>query len=205
MRRCHPDADSLPGEPSGRKLRLFACACARRVWPLFQADVFRRAVELAERLADGDVTDRDRAVLERKCEGLNPRATWNAAAATATYCLRSSAPRAAWCASHAAARAESGADEGAVRSAALRRQTDLARDIFGNPFRPVSLDPLWHTFDVQALGRGIYDARDFSAMPILADALQDAGCNNDDILNHCRGPGPHVRGCWVCDLVLGKE
>jgi hypothetical protein len=51
----------------------------------------------------------------------------------------------------------------------------------------------------------MYEARDFSAMPILADALQDAGCDNDDILDHCRGPGPHVRGCWVVDLVLGEE
>ena len=51
----------------------------------------------------------------------------------------------------------------------------------------------------------MYESRDFSAMPILADALQDAGCDNDDILNHCRDPVRHVRGCWVVDLVLGKE
>jgi hypothetical protein len=51
----------------------------------------------------------------------------------------------------------------------------------------------------------MYDSRDFGAMPILADALQDAGCDNEDILDHCRGPGPHVCGCWVVDLVLGKE
>lgn len=51
----------------------------------------------------------------------------------------------------------------------------------------------------------MYDSRDSSVMPILADALQDAVCENDDILNHCRGPGPHVRGCWLVDLVLGKE
>jgi hypothetical protein len=55
-----------------------------------------------------------------------------------------------------------------------------------------------------SLARQMYESRDFSSMPILADALQDAGCDNDDILNHCRGPGPHVRGCWVVDLVLGK-
>ncbi len=55
------------------------------------------------------------------------------------------------------------------------------------------------------LARTMYESRDFSAMPILADALQDAGCDNEDILGHCRGSGPHVRGCWVVDLVLGKE
>ncbi len=81
---------------------------------------------------------------------------------------------------------------------------DLIREVFGNPFRPVALDPAWLTSDVLALARGIYTDRAFDRMPILADALQDAGCNNDDILNHCREPGTHVRGCWVVDLLLGK-
>jgi hypothetical protein len=83
-------------------------------------------------------------------------------------------------------------------------QCRLLRDIFGNPFRPVTLDPSWLTPTVTALARHMYEGRDFSAMPILADALQDAGCDNADILGHCRGPGLHVRGCWVVDLVLGK-
>jgi hypothetical protein len=78
--------------------------------------------------------------------------------------------------------------------------------IFGNPFRPVTLDPAWRTSDVLALARGIYEERAFDRMPILADALQDAGCDNDDILSHCRDTAtPHARGCWVVDLVLGKE
>jgi hypothetical protein len=84
-------------------------------------------------------------------------------------------------------------------------QAALLRDIFGNPFRPVPLSPDWRTDTAVAIARQTYDSRDFSAMPILADALQDAGCDNDDILAHCRGPGPHVRGCWVVDLVLGKS
>ena len=83
--------------------------------------------------------------------------------------------------------------------------SQIARDIFGNPFRPVTFDPSWRTPTVTALARGMYESRDFSAMPILADALQDAGCDNEDVLDHCRGPGPHVRGCWVVDLVLGKD
>jgi hypothetical protein len=78
------------------------------------------------------------------------------------------------------------------------------RDIFGNPFRPATLDAAWRTPTAVALAGQMYESRDFGAMPILADALQDAGCDSDDILNHCRGPGPHVRGCWVVDLVLGK-
>jgi hypothetical protein len=81
----------------------------------------------------------------------------------------------------------------------------LFREIFGNPFRLVAVDPRWLTSTVLALARGIFADRAFDRMPILADALQDAGCESDDILGHCRGPGPHTRGCWVVDLVLGKE
>jgi hypothetical protein len=95
------------------------------------------------------------------------------------------------------------------RRAALNSEAEahnqLVRDIFGNPFRPVTFDPTWRTTTAVQLTQGIYDSRDFSTMPILADALQDAGCDNADILDHCRRPGPHVRGCWVVDLVLGKE
>jgi hypothetical protein len=81
----------------------------------------------------------------------------------------------------------------------------LLHDIFGNPFRPVTFSPDWRTDTALSLASQTYESREFSAMPILADALQDAGCDNADILDHCRGPGPHVRGCWVVDLVLGKE
>ena len=70
---------------------------------------------------------------------------------------------------------------------------------------PSPSPPAWRTDTALSLARQMYESRDFSAMPILADALQDAGCDSDDILNHCRGPGPHVRGCWVVDLVLGKS
>ncbi|MBA4189694.1 MAG: hypothetical protein C0467_17045 [Planctomycetaceae bacterium] len=82
----------------------------------------------------------------------------------------------------------------------------LLRCTFGNPFRPVTFDPQWLTSDVLSLARGIYDDRAFDRMPILADALQDAGCENADVLDHCRDPnGVHVRGCWVVDCVLGKS
>lgn len=84
-------------------------------------------------------------------------------------------------------------------------QVCLLRDIFGNPFRPVTLDPRWQSETVVALASGIYAERAFDRMLILADALEDAGCDNADILAHCRGDGPHVRGCWVVDLILGKS
>ena len=81
----------------------------------------------------------------------------------------------------------------------------LLRDIAGNPFRPATFDPNWRTSTAVALAQRIYDAKDFTLMPILADALQDAGCASDDVLDHCREPhGVHVRGCWVVDAVLNK-
>jgi hypothetical protein len=83
-------------------------------------------------------------------------------------------------------------------------QTVVLHDIFGNPFLPVTTDPSWLTSTVTNLAQAIYQERAFERMPILADALEDAGCTNQDVLNHCRGDGEHVRGCWVVDLLLGK-
>jgi hypothetical protein len=92
------------------------------------------------------------------------------------------------------------------RDVAERFIVRLLHDIFGPlPFRDVAIAPEWLTSTVTALARGIYDEKAFERMPILADALQDAGCDNDEILNHCRAAGwEHVRGCWVVDLLLGK-
>ncbi len=78
-------------------------------------------------------------------------------------------------------------------------------DIVGNPFRSAPFSPDWRTTTAVALAAQMYESREFGAMPILGDALQDAGCDSADVLEHCRGAGPHVRGCWVVDLVLGKE
>jgi hypothetical protein len=84
-------------------------------------------------------------------------------------------------------------------------QGKIIRDVIGNPFRPITFSPSWRTDTAVSLARMMYESRDFSAMPILADALQDTGCDSAEILDHCRGPGPHVRGCWVVDLLLGGE
>ena len=86
-----------------------------------------------------------------------------------------------------------------------RWQSVIVRDIFGNPFRPVTPDPAWLTPAVVALAHTIYDGRAFDRMPELADALETAGCDDADVLDHCRNGGEHVRGCWVVDLVLGKS
>jgi hypothetical protein len=91
-----------------------------------------------------------------------------------------------------------------AEAAEKARQADLIREVLGNPFRPVAISPAWLTSDALALARQMYDACEFGGMPILADALQDAGCDNADVLDHCREPGEHARGCWVIDLLLGK-
>ncbi|WP_246173418.1 hypothetical protein [Limnoglobus roseus] len=95
------------------------------------------------------------------------------------------------------------ADLGGVRG---HLRSSLFRDIVGPlPFRPVTFSPAWLTSAAVGIATGIYDDRAFDRLPILADALQDAGCEDADILAHCRGDGPHARGCWVVDRVLGKE
>lgn len=80
----------------------------------------------------------------------------------------------------------------------------MLRCVAGNPMRPAECDPAWLTADVSELAAHIYEARAFELLPVLSDALIEAGCDDSHILGHCRGGGPHARGCWVVDLVLGK-
>jgi hypothetical protein len=90
----------------------------------------------------------------------------------------------------------------------LQLATGLLREVVGNPFRSVSLDSTWRRWNdgcILKLAQTIYDERTFDRLPILADALEEAGGDNAEMLPHCRGAGPHVRGCWVVDLILGKE
>ena len=85
---------------------------------------------------------------------------------------------------------------------------NLLRDVFGNPFRPVLISPSWLAWNdgaIRKMVQLIYDDRAFNQLPLLADALEDAGCADAAILSHCREPGEHVRGCWVVDLLLGKS
>jgi hypothetical protein len=89
-----------------------------------------------------------------------------------------------------------------------KQQARLVRCVFANPFRPVSSDPawlLWNGGTAPKLAQGIYDDRAFDRLPVLADALEDAGCTRAEVLGHLRDPGPQVRGCWVLDLLLGKS
>jgi hypothetical protein len=91
-------------------------------------------------------------------------------------------------------------------------QFELLRDIFGNPFRPFTLSPACRTAQVVALAQAAYGEWELPAGPldlarlaVLVDALEEAGCDQADLLGHLRGPGPHVRGCWAVDWILGKS
>ena len=108
---------------------------------------------------------------------------------------------------HAAYRAAGGTeyDENTVCPVETAVQRDLVRDIFGRPLRLAAADPAWLNPAITALARGIYDSRAFDEMPILGDALEEAGCADEAILSHLRGSGPHARGCWVVNLLLARE
>ena len=103
---------------------------------------------------------------------------------------------------------DSGADVAKAWADIRVRQCNLFREVFGNPFHPSTIAPAlkaWNDGTVLKLARAIHDEEAFGHLPILGDALEDAGCTNAEILKHCRGPGPHIPGCWVVDLLLGKE
>jgi hypothetical protein len=198
------------GRAEGRKDYLLAVGSFRLVWPALEEVWIRRAVDWAEEFAD-DTDDpnlwgRLRDEIEAKWAGakqayydtyrISGRDVYrDLAPAEIAHWLIQKLPRVATgCAFAPSASGPPSHPQGPL----------LIRDIFGNPFRPATFSPAWRTDTAVSLARQMYESRDFSAMPILADALQDAGCDNDDILNHCQNGGPHVRGCWVVDLLLEK-
>jgi hypothetical protein len=188
-----------------RKLRLFAVACCRRLLGVAAEADDQAALAAIERFTDGEVGAAElraaaaRAVCPSVAEAAGPQA--GAAAARASATARTDRATAGGDPTHP----KGVGDFYAAELGEGRAQCQLLRDLCGNPFRPVMIDPSWRTADVLGLAGGIYADGAFDRLPILADALQDAGCNSGPLLDHCRGPGPHVRGCWVVDLVLGKE
>jgi len=191
-----------------RKHRLFAVACCRRVADVM-TDNGRKAVDAAELYADALIPKRQlhqawKAVGTPTAEA-RTHAAFAAQCASATTGLVGTARVAAQAVEAAGWRASS-LSPGGARLEEQSAQADLLRDIFGNPFRPVVFDPSWRSETAVALASAIYEERAFDRMPILADALQEAGCDHADVLTHCRDPKiTHVRGCWVIDLLLGKE
>jgi hypothetical protein len=205
-------------EVSNRKVLLFQVACCRRIWHLAPADC-RAVVELAESRADGEAAYEDVAAacdakddsydlvreIVGKFDSWEPWGYWDEVVSKA-------------------AMAEGGAASDQVSEphklgafnlaygAAEKSQADLLRDLLGNPHHLPELDPSWLTPTVVNLASVAYQERslpsgelDPARLSVLADALEDAGCTDPDLLGHLRSPGPHVRGCWALDLILGKE
>jgi hypothetical protein len=159
---------------SERKKTLFWTASGRLFWNLYPHEASRKEIEVAERHADGRATDEELDAAHREAQ----------AGIRATYSLHPSMM----------------VDGFAVLP-------DLIRDMFGNPFRTAIVEPSWLVWNggtVVKIAQGVYDDRAFDRLPVLADALEDAGCHDADILGHCRHAGPHVRGCWVVDLLTGR-
>jgi hypothetical protein len=224
--------EELQNKASERKFRLLAVACCRGIWHLLTDERSRAAVELAEKTADGVGADEDyaeaanavraafREALTPACRDAHaPRTAGCAAARAAVRTLTEeeaifAAGRAAFNSADAAARESAGEGHGflAIRSRTYMSHLTILRDIFGNPFRPVVLDSTSRTPDVLAMAQAAYDNRTLPAgtleterLTVLADALEEAGCADADILGHLRGPGPHYRGCWVIDILLEKS
>jgi hypothetical protein len=186
---------------SDRQLRLFACACSRRLWHVLP-EQRRKDVELAERFVDGRASVEEISARRREISRAKKGRARPDEPAIARWCVLDGSgyggPDDYRWELLTALRATRGAGAEAAQAA-------LLRDIVGNPFRRVEFAPDWRTSTTVALAGGIYEEHAFERMPVLADALMDAGCEGEHVLSHCRGPGPHVRGCWVIDLLLGKR
>jgi hypothetical protein len=207
-----------PAEWDLRKVRLFWCACVRRTWDQLTDEGARQLVEEVELHpeADTDWFERERSFV---FEGYD---TWSNKTHSGLWLdswvfdtFRGIPPDSlrtlldaivhrlvGMIANYPSGPLRDMLD--AAEAAVKTWQSNLIREVFGNPFRPVHAEPAWLTSDVLLLARGIYDEKAFDRMPILADALQDAGCDNMNVLDHCREEREHVRGCWVIDMLLGK-
>jgi hypothetical protein len=188
-----------------RKFRLFYCGCCRLRWADLPAEALRQAVGVVERFADG-FAGRQEWVEARRSSAVAVRAArgamWRSghaqpqtdAAGLASLVVR-------------AAEAHHALERGSIPAGfpiAAADQAALLRDLFRHPFHPFHADPAWFTDTVTLLARQIYRERAFELMPVLGDALQDAGCDDAEVLGHCYGPGPHTLGCWLVDLLSGR-
>lgn len=191
-----------------RKLRLFAVACCRHIWHLIPSEECRNVVDVVERHANESASLDD-------LKAARLTASWSGILVTKYVAAESAftaAKKTAWeaqvlaadTAYEAAGRPKSLGIRDQAWDDASRLHCELIRDLV-NPFNSTSINPVWLTHSVCQLAEAIYIERAFDRMPILADALEDAGCQDEQILSHCRREGSHVRGCWVVDLLLDKK
>jgi hypothetical protein len=209
---------SLRGRASERKLRLFACACWQRLRHLLQDGHLRWFLGLLEPHADGLVPPqelwaaRQAAWVALRGQRQGPARPETREELAARRLGLGGAHQNAWTAAIEAGRTARGVagriGEWAA-AAETKFQCDLLREVFRNPFRPAAVDPAWLAWEggtIPRLAEAVYEGRTFDQLPILGDALEEAGCTDAEVLAHCRQqPGAHVRGCWVLDLLLGKE
>jgi hypothetical protein len=208
----------LRGKCQPRKKRLFAVACCSRLATLYPNETLLAGIAAAERYADGVAKKLERHTINTT--GLQRTADTVGVFQAAFVLDRLLSPS-------GYDKVKSRNDDSVAQlvdriagvlghpglisnkpdqfSGERRTQADLLRCIFGNPLCPVVLNRSWQTTTVVSLAQAIYDDGAFDRLPILADALEDAGCTNQEVLAHCRGEGPHVRGCWLIDLLLQKE
>jgi hypothetical protein len=204
--------------PSDRKLRLAMCAALRRLWPLLLDERSRGAVAAVERFADGLIGDSEHRARGREAldayndsrpDGHDPGVANAALIVTYQSPPHSGREAAAAvfedCRAACARNRHLGLDPEAEQEAHCR----ILRCVFGDPFRPEAPGAdgwrAWGGGAAGHLARVIYDERRFGELPVLADALEEAGCAEPAVLAHCREPADHVRGCWVVDLVLGRQ
>ncbi len=191
-----------------RRLRLFACACCRHIWHLIPDQRSRRTVEIAERFADGLATRNEMAAARAASPGRADPWGADAAAHAAVQVAMAAASEAAEYTSRSACEAVLTTTRRKARAAATaeqRFQSALFDDILGHFTYPIVLDSSlfrWHNACIVGIAQAIYDEHAFERMPILGDALMDAGCDNPRVVEHCQSAGPHARGCWLLDAIL---
>jgi hypothetical protein len=194
------------GKASDRKLRLFAAAAFGRLAALLPDPRQRRGIEMREQLAEGAITlDECRGVVSGVRHAIPPD-EWSPGSPPPTIHSHYTALMLyrEFCSSSIAVHAVHAADGLGDGVEERHEQARVMRCIFGNPFRSKSVDARWLSPAVVSLARTAYEERAFDRLPILAEALESTGCDDNELLVHCRSEGPHVRGCWVIDAVLGK-
>lgn len=194
------------GHASARKLRLFCCACCRRVWHSETHELIRRAVEVAERFADGSATDDERSTMlqtvaqRRELNAIAAKWALSAVARTGAIMVADVAGQSAAC--------RPGQEYDPLEwENEWREQCDVLRDILGPlPFRQIVFEAAWRTPAVMELARLIYEERAFERMPELGRELRAGGCSDEEILGHCfeTKQGKHWPGCFLLDLILGR-
>jgi hypothetical protein len=211
----HAMLDYLTDCDDHRRFRLFACGCSRHAALKWTGESGATFIEIAEKYADGQATKEE---VNRQRESVRSllgsfrrheqegRSWYSIITQLASESFTAMSANGVYFTCKTIKAFERGPDGSHIQEG--RGFANIIRDIFGNPFRPSTIDPAWLTWNnrtVPKLAQTIYDDRRYDIMPILGDALEDAGCNDEQMLEHCRGPGPHVRGCWVVDLILGKK